>query len=154
MFPIARGEYCTFAFARRDDTGFGTVSVDLEGGWVSQTFRNGDGCSTQEYISISNCKSGEFVILEGSGPIHMVDNQIVEIDNANLVGHHLAPEGTIDLWNDVSIENLVKSANSADLDVTLPANLKEFEAAHFDGDEVRPLCGCKIYYPDSLGAKS
>ncbi len=153
IFPISRGQYCSFAFAGEYDDYFGTPVTKIKSGLLVQTVHKVDACSPETNLMITDCQNAKAVLLLGNGPYPEEGQAHIAGFTPNLIGHHLAPEGPLELAEIDNIEDLRANASEIGLRSYDKSEFDEFYEYRMGNDTLDAFCGCKIYYPDSPGAK-
>lgn len=145
---IAKAD-CSFVNAGKGQfgVGHGGPPVDLGGALVAQAVDFGaHACSVSESLIVTDCAAHELIILEGGQP------------SENALSHHNSvkalqpPQGPIALRKLGSIKAIEKVSQLNGVEFT-----QDFSSWLVSRKQLRkfdPYCGCKLYYPDSAGAKS
>lgn len=146
--PINVNADCSFDRAGKalNKLGEGGASKANGKGLVSQVVRFGEGCAIHEYLIVTDCNSGQALLIKG--PKYPYGGGSSVIDSAEVL---LKPHGPLNLERERSLEAIAAKARSAGALATSDAST--FIASLRKKDRFDPLCGCKLFYPDSEGAK-
>lgn len=153
IFPVARGQYCSFAFAGEYDNYFGTPVNKIKSGLLVQTVHSLDACNPETNLVITDCQNVQAAILLGKGPYPEEGQAHIAGYTPSLIGHHLAPEGPLVLSKIDNVSDLRAQASEIGLRSYDESEFEEFYEYRLGNDSIDAFCGCKLYYPDSPGAK-
>lgn len=151
--PIKVSEDCSFSRAGDGwaDTLSGTKATDNGVGRVGQRWISG-GCGNYESIVIADCNSREIIRVSGlCTPRHKDDEGIKLsrfVTSATLL---FPPHGELRLNSKTVFGDVVRM--SQDNGYKYTTAVSEQIAAMRRRNRIDPFCGCKIFYPDSAGAK-
>lgn len=141
---------CSYVNGGVHDDYFGAAAKDGGKGRVLQfTFRRDDYAKSDMLISVSvaDCTEQSFVVLDGvlteagssCGPEYALKNDIL-------------PNGPIDLSAGQDMDGFEAHLEKHNASYSR-YNGSELEEAWMRRDRLNPYCGCKIFYPDSPGAR-
>ncbi len=136
----------------------GQPVVDLGNGRIGQRLSSGDACRSQQNLFFMDCSSAEGIVIGGQ----LVGSEtIVGADGKKVVslpiGVHESieliqrPLGPIDLSEQTTVPELQSIVKNHRYRST--TSLDTFFGRTVDQKKVDYTCGCKLYYPDSPGAK-
>ncbi|WP_147235135.1 hypothetical protein [Ruegeria sp. A3M17] len=134
---------CSFVGGGRDDFLGGEPAQDLGAGRISQVVSD----FGAETAVVSDCETGEQVQVNG----FWREAESAACQSSTKVVRYLKPNGSLDLSLGASIKELSSEIVSLGYSVR--------QGVTFDDRRARPrdypdfFCGCKLYYPDSPGAK-
>ncbi len=148
---ISKNDDCSFANAGegRFGHGSGAAVVDLGASKVGQKLSFGrDGCNIDEVLLFADCSSGEMIQIGGI----RLDT---DVDVAGAYYTHIRniqqPIGPIGLTEQTTVGQLIAISEKHDFRYTtdIDAVVNSLKRRN----RYDPSCGCKLYYPDSPGAK-
>ncbi|MFK7751996.1 MAG: hypothetical protein AB8B51_05560 [Sedimentitalea sp.] len=151
FFPIAYGHQCAFVLAGDRDDGFGQAARDLGNRRVAQVVYLSAGCSTYSGLLVSNCKSRDLTWVQskpaakqsvvGSPVTSQIEDWLMDSEGQWIPA---IAEGR---------EAMVSKVNELGLTVIDGNGFENVVFDAFGDDGMLPFCGCKLFYPDSAGAK-
>ena len=140
---------CSYAHAEGSSGDFsGGPAVNIGDGRVAQklTFDH-HGCWVDERLFVANCAAGEAAIFDG---IEDVTTDIrIEGASYTKIGWIQPPHGPIALTPVVEIEQLLALAEISDIPTKRLARWSFGEGRN----EVELSCACRLFYPDTPGAR-
>lgn len=151
--PISIAADCSFedAYVERIRNGphytmnkrLGGPVRDYGDGRIAQKITPSTLCARSEMLLFVDCNTGESVLIEGKPD---------EYDHDRLIKYIQRPHGPISLGPKSTVAGLEQIAKEHDLD--LVEDVKAFLAGSNKRDRYDLACGCKLYYPESIGAKN
>jgi hypothetical protein len=127
----------------------GSPARDRGNARIGQRVVDLGGCREVEHLLFVDCNSGEAILLEG------VDDPTTDIEIAGLTSGLIKfiqpPYGPILIKSDTTVDGLVLAAKEYGL--RYDTDVIAFFAAVRKRDRFDYTCGCKLYYPDSVGAE-
>lgn len=142
---------CSFKNAGRGASAHadGDPVVDMGNGMVRQDVTIGsDACNSHETLVVIDCPSGQGVLVDGKATL---DGPVIAGAWHTDVENILKPRGPIDLSSESTIDGLRKIAQDSGLDAS--TDLRAFYRKNSSMKRIDYRCGCKLYYPNSRGAK-
>lgn len=106
------------------------------------------GCNGHQILLVADCEQPGVIGIEGVYP--PFEEQIAG-GNFSFAERAVGPNGRIRLLKNMSLTEMIEKARDAELDVHLDAY--ELLADWSSEDQFDPMCGCKLNYPDSAGAR-
>ena len=112
-------------------------------------------CGEFERLLFVDCTTGQATIIDGS-----VDPALPEDDRGygvpELIKYIQPPYGPIEIGPQSTVDGVTKIAKSAGLSVWAVDRILGSEAGPYRSvdDQYDYTCGCKLFYPDSVGAKN
>lgn len=147
--PIRVGAQCDYSMAvqhDRDMYGTGKPVVNIGGGRIGQRHEEGHGCFAGEKLMVVDCNSAELITIEG---IYLVNNGAMPTVQS-VTALQKGGGGPIGLGPATTIAELARISDRHGFGYTLgPDSYARIEPRN----RVDPYCGCKLYYPGSLGAR-
>jgi hypothetical protein len=144
--PAKQAKDCSVKNIGEGDWAQGNASEDLGSGRVFQYFTNDVGVLT-------DCNEAKQIALLGIE----VPEKETSCGEVYDLKAHLAPNGSIDLTVGSSIqeaEMILAKLHVVTRQYMGPANASSFSVMKpMKRDEFDLFCGCKVYYPSSVGAK-
>ncbi len=156
--PMTRMRDCSFTNADTEAGEFGRDKLsegkayDRGDGRVAQRVIYGSGCTTVEWLVFTECETGKAIAIKGT-----------QTESAAMVGGYIhesvseiqPPNGPIRASRTDSVDSLAKQA--------LAHNLISYVKSESDNDpnglgafwlwqKYPANCGCKLFYPESVGA--
>jgi hypothetical protein len=145
--PISVAPDCSFTEAGQGyyDAYSGAAAKDNGNGLVYQTFSRAGGCpGTTETLVVVDCNSREMIEIRGK--------EYPAADGFGYsVGDILAPKGAIRLNARTTIAKLEATSKRRGYDYGLDLLQRLGELRKRNRPD--PYCGCRLFYPDSAGAK-
>ncbi|MDA7963059.1 hypothetical protein [Ruegeria sp.] len=151
---------CAFSKGGRKkyDTFSGEPVIDLGNGHIAQKLITGTNCMSRLNLFVSDCSTGQGIVVFGKrvGPVKKSDES-----GHKTVSSAQGPDATIDLLQE-PLGPLGLNSQTTLLDVRRTSiehnyraetNLRWFFSRHETRKRIDYTCGCKLYYPDSPGAK-
>jgi hypothetical protein len=125
----------------------GGPARDIGNGRIGQKIVPSEMCGPSEALLFLDCTTGETIAIRGvPSPLY---------EDSSLAGSFIefiqAPYGPIRLNAQSTVAELKETAKANDLDVIEDA--PDLLAGTRKRDRYDAYCGCKLYYPDSAGAK-
>ncbi len=145
--PMTTGDQCRFENAGnwRWTTEGGPVTA-FGGSLVAQKLTT-FGCGKDEEIRVSDCETGELVTFFGTtcgGPILTIPFSTVECFDGT--------DGLLQMSQSSTLSQLAESAERNGVQFRSETISEQFEDFPINR-RPKANCGCKLYYPDSPGAK-
>ncbi len=140
--PTSKLGNCSFENAGPMDSKWGREARQHRSGLVSQIVSDGG----YFRLMVSDCSNGEIKVIWAK-----VDPKINGCGGTFDMANHLSPTGPIDIDGAMSVADLLQQVEASGFSID----------DHFIGvleiyaseDRIDVTCGCKLYYPDSPGAK-
>lgn len=181
--PIQNGEDCSFTDFGATGQWSGRPVRDFGDGKVAQLLVASESCPYQEVLHFVDCNSGESASVYGvyePSIQRAIDNEEVLMLGGDLMIKYIQPpHGPVSISGKSTEKSVSSAAKKAEYEVSSDilsdfrednqGLLKWFDmGAQYDNmysryhryakskraaREFDPMCGCKIYYPDSVGAK-
>jgi hypothetical protein len=130
------------------DSKEGSAPFDVGNGKVGQKLYRGDGnCNQMEFLLVVDCISVEHIVIEG-----LDDQKGLISPYSTSVDLLYPPKGKIRLTESVTISDLAEV--SGDEGYTFTTDLQSALETKKKRNRYNPFNGCKIFYPDSPGAKT
>ncbi|WP_299986858.1 hypothetical protein [uncultured Ruegeria sp.] len=139
---------CSFEHSGRGKWNYfgGNAVVDIGNGRIGQRIKSGQGCSPRDALFFQDCTTGESIVIEG------------KYFNSGIAGHVPTsidliqkPDGPIGLTSATTVPELEQIPVEHRYSFT--KDVQEFFGRTEDHKRIDYTCGCKLYYPDSPGAK-
>lgn len=144
--PIEVSADCSFEHAGLQNEHAGGPANDLGNGRISQNL------GSEYEVMVADCETKQAILL--SSPTKVVNDVCGPTDV--WLGPVSGPKGYLTLKEGETLEDLVRIAKARSVKVNVDAGSINIDPW---GDVVRRrefvnlFCGCKLYYPDSPGAK-
>ncbi|UUV05017.1 hypothetical protein [Ruegeria sp. YS9] len=132
-----RGQFAIFG---------GKPVVDIGNGRVGQRIHSGEGCSPDESLFFMNCADGTGIVVEG---LHY-SSEIAGYAPSS-IDLIQKPLGAIGLTSETTVSNVEEVATKNRY--TFTKEVRDFFGRSENHKRIDYTCGCKLYYPDSPGAK-
>jgi hypothetical protein len=135
----------------------GLPAEDIGNGRISQIFETVRTCGRQETLLFAECNTREAVLINGAakGGEQTADGLVLPMPVA---GAHeatvyaiLAPNGEVRIGPQATVTSVTSDAEREG--VVIHRDLNLYLSNMRPRNRFDPLCGCKIYYPDSAGAR-
>ena len=151
--PVKVGADCSFAQAGETHYGYlsGNAPLDVGNGRIGQRWLHDNGpCASGESLVVADCNTMEIVRISGQldpkNPIVMSGGgEMTSVD------HLYPPMGKIRLTTSTTVGDLIVTAEREDYDYV--TNVMGYLAKLKPRNRFDPFCGCKLFYPDSVGAQ-
>lgn len=153
--PAKTAKDCSFRKSGHDKLSRsfrGNPARDIGGGRIAQVLTGGSYDASGEMLLFADCSAGDAAVfwqletLNGGPVISSCTG------SATLAVTELQPpNGPIALRPNTTVESLVAASNNTF--VLVETDFDAFFRKIRGNDRFDPLCGCKLYYPDSPGAK-
>lgn len=146
--PIKVGDQCEYSLASeydRDMYATGQPVVDIGSGKIGQRHEAGHACSAGESLMFVDCNTAEMITIGG---IYLVNDGAAPTVQS-VTALQTAGGGPIALRPETTVAELVKIADNNGFEYRTDAEMYSNVEKR---NRVDPFCGCKLYYPSSLGA--
>ncbi|MEJ6402066.1 hypothetical protein [Yoonia sp. 2307UL14-13] len=126
----------------------GRAPVDLIGGFVGQRLIYDTSCGASEVLLFLDCRTAEAAIVDGlsheGGDLALFPGSSIDLIQK--------PQGALDLRVIGSVDELVQISQSNDYPASLDIMRSDIVATSL-AYGFEPYMGCKIHYPESVGAQ-
>ncbi len=146
--PIRVGAQCDYSMAAQRDRyiyATGRPVVNIGGGKIGQRHEAGHGCSAGERLMVVDCTTAEVITIEGIYVLN--DGASPSVQSVSALQR--AGGGPIGLGPKTTVAELVRIAKAHGFDFSLGSDTYSSVEPR---NRVDPYCGCKLYYPGSVGA--
>lgn len=156
--PVTVAGDCSFENAGADPLGYvhdrrwGRPAQDIGNFLVIQRHRQDSGaCDTVETLEIVDCRSARVLWLEGEQPTNavMIGGQSVW----KTLDAVLYPTGRFAIRQGWTFDEIMAEADRLDVTVEEVGDYYREASTSVRWDIPDPMCGCRLFYPDSPGAR-
>jgi hypothetical protein len=139
--PMRVGADCSFELAGPLDLWNGDLAQDIGGGVVVQE-QGQYACGPNEELVVTDCSTGEAVVIHG---LPTADGWGRTLDPV------FAPTGAVTIHRGMTLRELVGAVQRRGVEVS--AWQSTIQAVQtIPNDLPDPYCGCRLFYPGSVGA--